>query len=214
MYFPAKEKIVRIVLFIFSLFTLILQYDIMLQGTDGFETFISKTITFLSYMTILTNILVALVYIIPLVMPATKTGKFLSKPFVQTATLVYIIVVCIGYHILLSKIWSPQGLQKAADISLHYLVPVFYIFFWLFFVQKGTLKYTFAFTWLLYPAAYLIYAIIRGSITGIYAYYFLDLQKNELQHVITIITALLSAYIIVGLVAIFIYRKILMRLKA
>ena len=214
MYFPAKEKIVRIVLFIFSLFTLILQYGIMLQGTDSFETFISKTITFLSYMTILTNILVALVYIVPLVMPATKPGNFLSKPFVQTATLVYIIVVCIGYHILLSKIWSPQGLQKAADISLHYLVPVFYIFFWLFFVQKGTLKYTFAFTWLLYPAAYLIYAIIRGSITGIYAYYFLDLQKNELQHVITIITALLSAYIIVGLVAIFIYRKILMRLKA
>ena len=165
-------------------------------------------------MTILTNILVALVYIVPLVMPATKPGKFLSNPFVQTATLVYIIVVCIGYHVLLSKIWSPQGLQKAADISLHYLVPVFYIFFWLFFVQKGTLKYTFAFTWLLYPAAYLIYAIIRGSITGIYAYYFLDLQKNELQHVITIITALLSAYIIVGLVAIFIYRKILMRLKA
>ena len=214
MYFPAKEKIVRIVLFIFSLFTLILQYGIMLQGADSFETFISKTITFLSYMTILTNILVALVYIVPLVMPATKPGKFLSNPFVQTATLVYIIVVCIGYHILLSKIWSPQGLQKAADISLHYLVPVFYIFFWLFFVQKGTLKYTFAFTWLLYPAAYLIYAIIRGSITGIYAYYFLDLQKNELQHVITIITALLSAYIIVGLVAIFIYRKILMRLKA
>ena len=214
MYFPAKEKIVRIVLFIFSLFTLILQYGIMLQGADGFETFISKTITFLSYMTILTNILVALVYIVPLVMPTTKPGKFLSNPFVQTATLVYIIVVCIGYHILLSKIWSPQGLQKAADISLHYLVPVFYIFFWLFFVQKGTLKYTFAFTWLLYPAAYLIYAIIRGSITGIYAYYFLDLQKNELQHVITIITALLSAYIIVGLVAIFIYRKILMRLKA
>ena len=214
MYFPAKEKIVRIVLFIFSLFTLILQYGIMLQGADGFETFISKTITFLIYMTILTNILVALVYIVPLVMPATKPGKFLSNPFVQTATLVYIIVVCIGYHVLLSKIWSPQGLQKAADISLHYLVPVFYIFFWLFFVQKGTLKYTFAFTWLLYPAAYLIYAIIRGSITGIYSYYFLDLQKNELQHVITIITALLSAYIIVGLVAIFIYRKILMRLKA
>src|SRR5579885_727638 len=160
MQFSQKEKIIRIVLFVFGLITLTAQFAILQRDVTGVSDFFVNSITFFSYMTILTNTLVALVYIVPVLSPQSKFGNFLSKPTAQTATLVYIIIVCIAYHFLLAHIWNPQGLQKPVDISLHYAVPILYTIFWFLFVQKGTLKYKHAFAWLLYPLIYLIYAML------------------------------------------------------
>lgn len=213
MQLSAKERIIRIVLFVFSIITLAAQFAILQKNVTGLTDFISHTITFFSYMTILTNTLVALVYIVPVLFPRSRFGKFLFKPFAQTATLVYIVIVCIAYHILLARVWNPQGLQKAVDISLHYAVPVLYTLFWFLFVQKGPLKYSYAFVWLIYPAVYLIYAMLRGSYTGIYPYYFLDIQKNSAERVLTVIAILLCLYLVTGFIFIFIYHRKNMHLK-
>lgn len=213
MQFSAKERITRIVLFVFGLITLAAQFAILQKNVNGFADFMSHTITFFSYMTILTNTLVALVYIVPVIFPTSRFGKFLSKPFAQTATLVYIVIVCIAYHFLLARVWNPQGLQKAVDISLHYIVPILYTLFWFLFVQKGILKYKYAIIWLVYPGAYLIYAMLRGSYTGIYPYYFLDIQKNSAERVLSVIAILLCSYLITGFIFIFIYRRRNMHLR-
>src|SRR5712692_5535670 len=111
-----------------------------------------KTIAkFFSFMTIWTNILVAGVVSFPLLLPKNALSKYLSRPFIQGAVLVYILHVSIAYHILLADIWNPQGGQKVADISLHYAMPAIYLIFWIIFVPKGFFRVGKVHTILIYP---------------------------------------------------------------
>lgn len=200
--YSTKEKAYRIVAFLFGLTTIITQYVIMMQEPSGGEV-VAKTIRFFSFMTILSNILTALVYILPIASANSKAGNFFSKPNTQSAVLVYIVVVCLGYHFLLAKIWKPEGLQYWVDKSLHYFVPIIYLLFYLIFVKKGTLAYGNIFKWLIFPAVYLVYAIIRGLFTGDYPYPFLDLDKHELSKVLSIVGVLFIAYTFISLAVVF-----------
>ena len=201
-YYSIKEKVFRIIAFLFGLVTIIAQFVIMIQENGNGDLF-ATIIRFFSFMTILSNILTALVYILPLAAVNSKAGKFFAKPKTQSAVLVYIVVVCLGYHFLLAKIWKPEGLQYLVDKSLHYFVPVIYLLFYLIFVKKGTLAYNNIFKWLIFPAIYLVYAIIRGLFTGNYPYPFLDLDKHEVSKVLSIVGVLFLAYTFISLSVVF-----------
>ena len=127
-------------------------------------------VNFFSFFTILTNLLVA----------AVCTGLALRTrphptPGLQAATAVYITVVGLGYTLLLRHIWNPQGLQKLADTLLHDAVPILYVLLWLTLLRpRARLPWRAAATWLLWPAIYLIYSLVRGALTGWYPYPFLD----------------------------------------
>jgi hypothetical protein len=70
------------------------------------------------------------------------------------------------YSLVLRQLWDPEGLQKVADLFLHDAVPLFYLVFWATSVPKYTLRWQHA-AWLLtYPLAYLLWALLRGSSTG------------------------------------------------
>jgi len=196
--YSTKEKIFRIIAFLFGLITLIAQFVIMMKGAAGAEI-LTRVIRFFSFMTILTNILVALTYILPLSSATSKAGKFFAKPNTQSAILVYILIVCLGYHFLLANIWRPEGLQYWVDKYLHYAVPILYVIFYFLFVKKGTLAYKNIYKWLIYPAVYLVYAITRGLITNEYPYPFLDLGKHEASRVVTVIAILFIGYILLSL---------------
>jgi hypothetical protein len=118
----------------------------------------------LSYFTVLTNLLVALV--------ATASAwrgcsdGFLTSPSTITATAVYIFVVGLIYSLVLRALWEPSGLQLAADIALHDLVPTLYVVYWLFCVPKGTLRWDQPIHWLIYPLAYMAYTLVRGLLGG------------------------------------------------
>lgn len=198
--YSTKEKTFRIIAFLFSLVTLITQFVIMMQGAEG-SAIITRMVRFFSFMTILTNILVAITYIIPLT-SKSGAGSFFSKPNTQSAVLVYIIIVCLGYHFLLAHIWKPEGLQYWVDKALHYFVPVIYVAFYFLFVKKGTLSFTHIYKWLLYPFTYLVYAITRGVITNDYPYPFLDFNKHEASKVFTTIAALFAGYMIMSVLVV------------
>ena len=106
-----KEKAFRIVAFLFGLATLITQFVIMMKGAESSEI-IERVIKFISFMTILTNILVVITYILPLV-SKSGSGEFFAKPNTQSAVLVYIIIVCLGYHFCLPE----SGSLKAYNIG-------------------------------------------------------------------------------------------------
>lgn len=197
-----KEKIFRCTVFLFSLINLLLQFILIQKGTKNFTDFILQTLAFFSYMTIWSNILVALVYILPLMVPKTRLGKFLSRPFAQTGVLVYISIVCIVYFLLLASTWKPQGLQKFADVSLHYIIPLLYFLFWMLFVQKGSVQFKNVFAWLVFPFVYVLYALIIGTIRNKYPYPFLDLDANTLAYVAMMVAIICTGYVVIGLIAI------------
>ncbi len=129
---------------------------------------------FFGYFTILTNILVALVLTLPLVAPASTAGRFAWRPGVQTATAAAITAVGVAYFFLLRDVWNPRGWQLAADAVLHYLTPILFLAHWWFVVPKNGLRWFHIAAWLSFPAGYMIYMLVRGELTGLYPYYFLD----------------------------------------
>lgn len=193
----------QIIAALFGCFALVLQlYLIIKRVPVTGKTYSSEIIRYFSYMTIWTNILVTLTFAIPLIAKNSRIGKFLSSPLMQTGTMLFITIVGLVYHFLLAHIWSPTGLQKVADVSLHYIVPILYIIYWVFFVKKGEQQYTNSLTWMLYPLIYCIYAMIRGAIVHEYPYPFIDVTEHGYGVVLRNSLLLAAGYLLGGFVLI------------
>lgn len=188
---------------------LILQFYITLSYTqESGLTYLQSTVKFFSFMTILTNILVTLTYLIPLLSPGSKLGLYFEKPIVQSGVLVYILIVGIIYHFMLAHIWDPKGMEKFVDILLHYVMPALYLLYWIFYTEKGIQKLVNCIKWLSYPLIYVIYVLIRGEISGMYPYPFIDVTKFGFGTVLINILFITIGYIVMGLVVIY-FDKIL-----
>lgn len=138
---------------------------------------ISTIIRYISFFTILTNLLVALCATTLLLGKNNNGLNFFSRRKTITAIAVYITIVGLVYNLVLRFLWQPQGFQLIVDELLHSVVPLLFIFYWLFFVPRAGLKVKDILPWLLYPSLYLIHTLIRGAITGLYPYPFIDVVQ-------------------------------------
>ncbi len=107
----------------------------------------------------------------------------LLKPANLTAIAVYIFVVGLVYNLVLRQLWSPLGWQWVADNLLHVVTPILYLLYWWQFVPDKPQRWKLALLWLLYPAIYFVYAIIRGQLEGVYPYPFIDVNQLGFQKV-------------------------------
>jgi len=155
---------------------LIVQYLKRFFDGSGSE-FLPSTISFLSYFTVLTNILVALALTAPLLSSASKLRKFFDRQAVRAAIALYITVVMVVYWAVLAKIHHPQGIGIITNVGMHLIIPLLYILDWILFAKKGAMSFKRIPFWILYPSGYGIYTIIRGAITGIYPYPFLNVAE-------------------------------------
>lgn len=165
------------------------------------KTIFTGVIIFISFFTILTNILVCLVlsFSSPTSKSSSLFAKFFSNPLVASGSAVSIAMVGIIYHMLLRNIWNPQGLQLIADMSLHYLMPTLFIIYWALFVHKASLRWLHSIVWCVYPIAYLGYSLVRGKITGNYPYPFIDVGTIGYQQALINSVGLLGCFILLGL---------------
>lgn len=169
------NRLFAVIGFITAWFAVIFQYYLLIKNNDS--SFLTKTIQFASYFTILTNTLVAIYYTAVLVGDTTK-NHWLLLPTTATAITVYIIIVGLVYNLVLRFTWNPQGLQKLVDELLHTFNPLFFIIFWWLFIPKQNLKWKHALAWLIYPLIYFIYILLRGAMTGVYPYPFIDVTEH------------------------------------
>ncbi|MDH6253216.1 hypothetical protein M2347_002943 [Chryseobacterium sp. H1D6B] len=161
----------RILALIFSLlgwFALAAQYYLMLQSRE--TTTIEITINYFSYFTILTNLLVA-VYFTREVFTINSIKSRSSGRL--TAITIYILVVGIIYQLLLRS-GELTGMQWTANELLHSLIPVFTLIYWYLYEDKKNLTYQLIPKWTIYPLLYLVYILIRGTISGSYPYPFIN----------------------------------------
>jgi hypothetical protein len=152
-------------------FALALQLYLMLITVPAGAT-LSTVITFFSFFTILTNLLVAVVFTVAGF--RLEWGKWFNHPSVQAGSVVYIAIVGAIYQLLLRHLWNPQGAQWVADSLLHSVIPLGYILYWLLFPPRTGLRWKDVLAWLVYPAVYLVYVLVRGALIGIYPYPFVD----------------------------------------
>jgi hypothetical protein len=157
-------------------FALTLQFYLVLVQSQAGLAMLGAVITYFSFFTILTNLLVALVFTAITMRPASAWAQFFLSPSVQAATTVYIAIVGAVYQLLLRHLWNPQGAQWVADVLLHAVIPVGYVLYWFLFGPRTGLRWKDALGWLVYPGVYLVYVLARGAVSGLYPYPFVDVH--------------------------------------
>jgi hypothetical protein len=177
-----------------------LQFHSMML-VPGLST-MEAVVRFFSYFTILTNLLVLCGYIFPVLVPASRPGRFFSRAPVRGATLLYIVIVGIVYAVLLRNLYHPAGWAKVADALVHDIAPVYYAVFWLAFAGKTDLRPRHAAQWLFYPLVYLAYTLLRGVFVGWYPYPFIDINVLGYGRALVNAAALTLVFLLAGLIVV------------
>jgi len=159
------------------------------------DLFLGSPIRVLTYFTIQSNILLALVTI------ATARRAWTARrplsPLVTGAALLYITITGLVYHLILAHVSSPfamtggtlTGWQAATNQILHTVTPIAAVLDWLLLTAPGRLHLRMAATWLLYPLTYLAVYLARGELIlpgtpGRYLYTFLDVEHHGYKNVL------------------------------
>lgn len=175
---------------------LILQFYLIIANRTA--SIPETIIRFFSFFTILTNILTALCFTYMLLKPVSGLGNFFTRAATLTAITVYITVVGLIYNVVLRFLWSPKGLQFPVDELLHSVIPVLFILYWLLFVPKQALKWKEIFRWMIYPALYCIFILIRGAIAGFYPYPFIDVNQLGYTKVVYNTGAMVLVFLVIS----------------
>ena len=157
----------------------------------------ATVVQYFSYFTILTNILAAVCFTSLLFKP--PASRFFVKPKTLTATAVYITIVGAIYNMVLRQLWQPQGWQLLADNLLHTVVPVLFVLYWIFAVPKQDLRWKDFLPWLIFPFIYLVYVLMRGAITNLYPYPFVDVATHGYTKVLANSGWIMMGFILVSL---------------
>ncbi|HRN62398.1 MAG TPA: Pr6Pr family membrane protein [Luteimonas sp.] len=173
--------------------SLALQYVLLLQqAPDGAAL---ATLRFLSYFTVLSNLLVAAASLAV----ASGRGGFFASPRTTGAAALYIAITGLVYALVLRQLWAPQGLQWWADIGLHYAVPLAYLAWWALLAPHGALGWRDVAGWLLFPLAFFGWTLARGAWLSEYPYPFIDVGALGLAQVLVNAGAICIGFVVVGL---------------
>lgn len=139
-------------------------------GSDG--SFLWTFWGLLRYFTILTNAIVSYV----LIMAAIR-GHWRSFSFLTGATL-WISLVGVIYHVLLSAGHNPTGLAAVTNHMHHTIVPLGTFLIWIFARPRAFISLRAPIIWLIFPLFYTFYMVIRAELLGdIYPYPFSDASQ-------------------------------------
>ncbi|MFI6644377.1 Pr6Pr family membrane protein [Streptomyces sp. NPDC050504] len=146
----------------------------------------------LSYFTIQSNILVALV--LGASAHRAWTGRPPLSPRLTGGTLLFILITGLVYHLVLDNAASGFSMTDDPDAPvnawrtvsnqlLHTVTPIAVLLDWLALTPAGGLRARHAAQWMLYPAAYLVFALTRGALLSPgdearYPYPFLDVDDH------------------------------------
>ena len=168
---------------------------------------------YFGYFTVWANILIALALTAPLLNPDRKLANFFKRPAVRAALASYILMVSVVYHMLIVPYWNPQGFTWVTATGLHAVMPALYIIDWLFFAEKRPIFYKHLPYWLIFPAVYGVTSIIRGLLTNVYPYPFLNVAELGIGSVLFNMFGLVAVFAVVGPVFIAVAHQISNRTK-
>lgn len=175
-----------------GLAALVLQFSlsIPLRVGNG-DSLLGALVYFFTFFTILTNLMLVLIYSSDLW--PREALRWWRSPVTRGMMTAAMILVGVFYHFFLAGTWNPQGLFKVADISLHYVTPVFYLAWWVLFAWHGKLKFGDLPIMLVPPAIWLIWAMIRGAVVTEYPYPILEAHMLGYAQVTINIAVVLGA---------------------
>jgi len=158
-------------------------------------------ITFLSFFTIQSNMLVAFYMLWSSYLDLKgKNSKY--EDLVRGGVTIYISITGFVFFIMLKDIIDPQGIRFYTNIIEHYIIPSSMIVCSVVWGNSKTLKFNYIVYWCIYPFSYFVYTLIRGRFIRVYPYPFIDVSKlgyiNALRNsfIVFIVFIIFSAVVI------------------
>ncbi|TIQ36952.1 MAG: hypothetical protein E5X48_08265 [Mesorhizobium sp.] len=162
-----------------GLIALILQFAITIPASMAAGRGLLGSIVFyFSFFTILTNIAAVMVHASLLSPTGYAWFPAFASRRIRTGVAVAVTLVFIVYTTVLARLWAPEGLFFLCDVLLHYVAPLIFVLWWLIAGADGSTRWRDISWWMIYPLAYLAYALIRAPFAGEVPYPFLDVAKN------------------------------------
>jgi hypothetical protein len=155
---------------------------------------------YFSYFTIQSGLINIVVFVVGGVMALRLPRDTVLFTSVRAATLAYAVVTAGVYNLLLRGIPYEGfvGLQWPNEV-LHVWIPIVIVLDWLLSPGRPALPWSTLRLAVVFPIAWLVYTLLRGAVTEIYPYPFIDPATAGWGSVVVYIVALSA--VIVGLVA-------------
>jgi len=155
--------------------------------------------TLARFFTIISNFALAIA------MTMVALGRRLS-PVVLGGLTLAILLVGIVYAALLRGLHPLEGLPLIANHLLHEVSPTLMAAYWLLFVPRARLRWSAPWWWLIFPAVYLGYAMLRGQLDHHYPYPFIDVGRLGWTQVALNVAGIAFAFILAGFALVWIDR--------
>ncbi|WP_256750890.1 Pr6Pr family membrane protein [Mesorhizobium sp. Mes31] len=193
---------------------LVLQFCITIPASmEAGRSLLGSIVFLFSFFTILTNIGAVLVHTSLLSPTGYAWLPAFAGPRMRAGVAVSIALVFIVYATVLAQLWQPQGLFLLCDVLLHYVTPVLFVLWWLTSGADGRTRWSDISWWMLYPVAYLVYALARAPLAGEVPYPFLDVAKNGPASVAISALAITGLFLVLCIIAVLADRSV-SRLRA
>lgn len=137
------------------------------EGADN-ANLLSSIWGMAEYFTVLTNLIIGVVLLWSAII-----GRWVSYSLL-TASVLWIVMVGVVYHLLLAADHNPQGVLQLTNICHHTIVPLGAALIWVFVRDRSHIPWTHPLLWISWPALYGVYALVRGSLQGSFPYFFMD----------------------------------------
>jgi hypothetical protein len=134
----------------------------------------TRLIRFVSYFTVESNILVAVIAL-TLVLRPDRDGKVWRV--LRLDALIGIAVTGVVYSTLLRGIVELHGAAAVTNALLHYVSPLAAVIGWLLFGPRPRIDENTLVLSLIFPALYVVYTIAHGAVSKWYPYPFIDIHK-------------------------------------
>jgi hypothetical protein len=201
------KRIATIVAFAITFGVLVFQIFLTVNArlANG-DSLVGALIFYFTFFTILSNLMVAAVYLSDLV--AWRWLDWWRTPWVRGMMAAAIVLVMIVYHVLLLGLVQMDIWFTIADRTLHYVDPTMYALWWLLFQQHGKLRWSDLPRMLVYPLIYVAWAMARGAVVNEYPYPFLAANKLGYPQVILNGLGVLAGFVLLYALAIGIDRAL------
>ncbi|KAA3449769.1 hypothetical protein C7I87_15820 [Mesorhizobium sp. SARCC-RB16n] len=188
-----------------GLIALVLQFSITIPASmEAGRGLLGSIVFYFSFFTILTNIGAVLVHTSLLSSSGYAWLPAFAGPRMCAGVAVSITLVFIVYAAVLARLWQPQGLFLLCDVLLHYVTPALFVLWWLISGADGRTRWSDISWWVVYPIAYLAYALARAPLAGEVPYPFLDIAKNGVESVAVAALAITALFLVICVVAVFV----------
>lgn len=168
--------------------------DQFFWGVD-FPTF--RAINFFSYFTVLSNIIAAVVLVALAVRPALLDDR--RAQLGRGAATLYMAITGIVYNALLAPNSADVSTNlEWVNVVVHMLGPLFVVVDFLLAPPPRRPTVAEAGTWLIFPAVWLLYTMLRGPGANWYPYPFLDPDENSAGEIVVTCIVIFAAFVLIS----------------